>query len=88
MSWRIIATVLVIVFSIVLLQSALAGPLMETSERLNESGDYSDNGHFDGNQIISDMPGHWFNMGLVAIFGIMAWGAWRVIREELTRGRL
>lgn len=87
MSWRIIATVLVVVFSIILLQGALAGPLTETADRLGGSGDY-ENEHFDGNQIIQDMPGHWFNMGRVGIFGIMAWGAWRVIREELTRGRL
>lgn len=87
MSWRVVATVLIVVFSIILLQGVIAGPLTETSERLNESGDY-DNEHFDGNQIISSLPGDWFNMGLVAIFGVMLWGAWRVIREELTRGGL
>lgn len=87
MSWRIVATVMIIVFAIVLAQGALAGPLIQTGEKLNQSGDYS-NPHFDGNQIIGDMPGHWFNMGLVAIFGIMLWGAWRVVREELTRGRI
>lgn len=87
MSWRIVATVMIVVFAIVVGQAALADPLLETSSSLNESGDYS-NDHFDGNDIITSLPGKWFNMGLVGAFGVMAWGAWRVVREELTRGRL
>lgn len=87
MSWRIVSTVLIIVFAIVIVQGVLADPLIETGEQLNATGDY-DNEHFDGNSIITDMPTHWFNMGLVAIFGIMSWGAWRVVRRELTRGGL
>lgn len=87
MSWRTVATVIVVVLSIVLLQGLLAGPLLEVTDGLNDAGDY-ENEHFDGNQLIADMPGHWFNMGLLAIVGFMGWGAFRVLRRELTRGRL
>jgi len=87
MSWRTVAVVFILVFAIAITQATLADPLLSVSEDLNETGDY-DNEHFDGNSLITEMPGHWFNMGLVAMFGLMAWGAWRVFREELTRGRL
>jgi hypothetical protein len=87
MSWRTIATVFIIVFAIAIGQGLLAGPILEVADGLNGSGDY-ENEHFDGNQLIADLPGQWFNMGLLAMVGIMLWGAFRVLREELTRGRL
>jgi len=87
MSWRTIATVFIVVFAIVIGQGILAGPILEVADGLNGAGDY-ENEHFDGNQMIADLPGQWFNMGLLAAIGIMAWGAFRVLREELTRGRL
>lgn len=86
-AWRAVAVVLILVFSIILIQSLVAGPLVEYTEKVNATGDYS-NSHFDGNTIITGYADAWFNMGLIAIFGLMAWGSWRVIRQELTRGRL
>lgn len=86
MGWKAVVTVLIVVFGVVIIQMAMASPLVSISESLNETGDYS-NDHFDGNEVIGDMPDIWFNMGLIAIFGIMAWGIWWIIRRELTRGR-
>lgn len=86
MSWRTAATVLIVVFVILLLQAVLAGPLVQTVNDLNDTGDYS-NEHFDGNAIISGFMASWFNMGLVAVFGMMAWAATRVVRREITRGQ-
>jgi hypothetical protein len=86
MAWRTIATVLIIVFAIVLAQIVLAGPMMEIQNSLNETGDYN-NEYFDGNDVITSMPGHWFNMGLIGIFGIMTWGIARIARNELNRRR-
>lgn len=77
---------MIIVFAVVLTQVALAGPTVEVAEQLNQTGDYN-NEHFNGNNIITDMPGHWFNMGLIAIFGIMTWGIARIVRREITRQR-
>lgn len=93
MSWKTIATVLIVVFALALVQASLAGPMVTVQDSLNESaGDIQiDTGpgqSFDGNSIITGMMGHWFNMGLVAMFGIMAWATARVVRKELTQGRI
>lgn len=87
MSWRAAATVLIVVFGVVLVQAAIADPLITFETSLNATGDYS-NEHFDGNAIIDGLPQAWFNMGLIAIFGLMVYGVMRVIRQELTRGGL
>lgn len=84
MAWRAVATVIIVVTGILLAQMVLAPPLEQTEEGLNESGDYS-NEHFDGNEVITSISGVWYNMGLVGVFGLCAWGAWRVLRRELTR---
>lgn len=85
MSWKTAATVLIIVFVIVLLQAVLAGPFVQIQNDLNETGDYS-NDYFDGNALITGWISDWFNAGLIGIFGIMTWGVARVLRRELTRG--
>lgn len=86
MAWKTVATVMIIVFGIGIIQIAMAGPLTNVSNSLNETGDY-DNRHFDGNDVIIEMPIRWFDMGLLAIFGIIAWGTWTVIRNEIFEGR-
>lgn len=91
MSWRTVATVLIVVFLIAVVQSALAGPLVQITSSLNDTGDYGDLDGvegYDGNSVISGMASDWFNMGLVAMFGMMAYGIARVVRRELTRGGL
>lgn len=86
MSWKTVATVIIIVFAIALAQMVMAAPLLDVANSLNDSGDY-ENEHFDGNEKINDLPDIWFNMGLIGIFGLMAWGVWFVVKRELTRGR-
>lgn len=85
MGWRTVSAVLVVVFVIGVLQAVLAGPLITLTDDVKDTGDFS-NEHFDAEQIIDNTRSAWFNMGLVAIFGIMAWGMIRVVRRELTRG--
>lgn len=85
MSWKTAATALIVIFVIVLLQSVLAGPFVQIQEGLNETGDHS-NEYYDGNSLITGWVSDWFNMGLVAIFGLMTWAVARVVRKELTRG--
>lgn len=87
MGWRTIAAVLVLIFSVAVIQSLLAGPLVTLQNDINATGDYS-NEHFDGNALITGFLDSWFDMGLVAIFGGMAWAAVWVVRRELTRGGL
>jgi hypothetical protein len=92
MSWRTAATALVVVFAIAMAQAVLIGPVLQVTSDLNDTGDYSDlegaDDDYNGNEVISSLPGQWLNMGLVAMFGIMAWGIARVVRRELTRNRL
>lgn len=91
MSWRVLATVMVVIFALAVAQAALASPLHEVTSKLNDTGDYSNlegvDG-YDGNAVIGNMFGHWMNMGLMGMFGIMLWGVARVVRRELTRGGL
>lgn len=89
MVWKTAAAVLVAVFSLAVLQAALADPAAEVTTQLNETGDYSDLegvSGYNGNDVITGLLGDWLNMGLMAMFGLMAWGSWRVVRKELTRG--
>lgn len=89
MSWRVVATVLTVVTVLVIVQSALASPLHETTTQLNETGDYGDLdgvSGYDGNQVITGLWDDWMKMGLIGMFGIMLWGTARVVRKELTRG--
>lgn len=86
MSWKTAATLLTIVFVLVMIQSVLAQPLSTVTTDLNATGDYN-NEHFDGNARITGYFGDWLNMGLIGIFGILMWGFARVLRRELTRGR-
>jgi len=84
--WKTIATVVIVTFTLILIQMVLAPPMEDVETQLNETGDYS-NEHFDGNEVITSLLGTWYNMGLVAIAGIMMWGVWFLIRRERTRGR-
>lgn len=84
MSWKIIAAALTAVFAIILAQSVFIGPLFTIQNSLNETGDYNSD-YLDGNHVITSLPSTWLDMGLIAIFGILTWGAWRIVRRELTR---
>jgi hypothetical protein len=86
MAWKTVATVVIVVFAIVLTQMVVAGPVENVETSLNETGDYS-NEHFDGNEFITSTLDSWYNMGLIAIGGLMFWGTVFVIRKELTRRR-
>lgn len=86
MALRTVAAVFIIVVSIVFLQIFLAEPVTEVTDALNESGDYSIGGQ-DMNDTFGTLVASFWNMGWIAIFGVMGWGVYRVLRRELTRGR-
>jgi len=93
MAWRALLVAFVSVAALVVAQGALAGPVVQVSHNLNATGDYSGlsgNPGFDGNSIITGVISSWFQMGLIAIFGAMAWATWFVLRRERTTrgGRL
>lgn len=88
MAWRTIAAVATVIFLVVVLQSSMIGPLEQFSNSLSDTADGTlQNEHLDANTF-ETLPATWSAMGLIAIFGVMGWGAWRVVRRELTRGNL
>ena len=86
MAWKTISTVIIVVVAIGLAQMFLIGPLFNVQNSLNETGDYS-NQYFDGNSIMTGLPGTWLNMGLIGMFGVMTWGLFRIVRRERLGGR-
>lgn len=87
MSWRTAAAILVAIFAIVLLQAVLADPLFTFLGTVTGFYDTS-GGLIDANSLIDGLGDSWMNMGLMMIFGLILWGGVRVLRRELTRGRV
>jgi flagellar biosynthesis protein FlhB len=83
MGWKQAAGLLTIIFIIVVVQSAVAGPLVELQNAFLEV-DFA-NEHWDASALITGMVSSWFNMGLVAIFLLMGATLARAVRKELTR---
>lgn len=84
MSWRVVATVLIVVFTATLLWTVTADPLRQTGDAFIDSNDDGGQINVDG-KIDSAIRGY-SNVFLILIFGVMGWGMWRVLRRELTRG--
>lgn len=86
MSWKQAAGLIIVIFTLALLQSVAAPAIFEVEEGINQSGDYS-NEHFDGNALITDTFSSWWDMGLVAIFLLMGVALARAVRRELNKLR-
>jgi len=84
MSWRVIAAIMIAVFVIVAIMTMVAQPIRDVGDSIvDASGSNSDV------QQQRDMGIRAFeNLGLLLIGGLLAWGGWRVLRRELTRGQL
>lgn len=69
----------------VIVWAVFATPLVEIASLFQE---FETSGQFNYDATIDSWVRGWFNMILFAIFGIMCWGTWRVLRKELTRSQL
>lgn len=85
MAWRTAATVIIVVFALIIIWMTMADPLVQVA---NAFQDIETSGNLGTNSKIDSMVRGWFNMILVAVFGFLGWGVWRVLRRELTQGRL
>lgn len=85
MAWKTAVTVLIVVFSATLLWATISDPLVQVS---NDLKDVETSGQYDVDSKIDSYTTGYFNMFPILIFGIMAWGIWRIWRRETTRGRL
>lgn len=85
MSWRVVAVVLIFIMTMIAMQPLLGPALSETTTSINETGDYNES-YMDGNSDIRGMYQTLLNGVLLAVFGVMGWGAVRVVRKERFRG--
>jgi len=84
MSWRVVAAVMIAIFSIVIVSAATAEPLRQTTDALEDL----DGADSDVSEQADSGIRAYGNLILILSFGIIGWGAWRVLRREITEGRL
>lgn len=85
MATRTVLTVMIVIFTATIVWVGLADPLVQLGIALK---DIETSGQFGKTALIDGMIASWFNAILILVFGIMLWGIIRVMRRELTRGRL
>lgn len=85
MAWRTMATVLIVIFAATMTWIVVADPLVEVGDHFKDL-DPNDDDQIDPSGQIDSHISAFFNMFLILIFGVMGWGAWRVLRNEITRG--
>ena len=78
-------TVLIVIFGATIVWVGLADPLVQLGAAFKA---IDTSGQFGKTALIDGMIASWFDMLLLLVFGIMAWGIVRVVRRELTRGNL
>jgi hypothetical protein len=83
MSWRTAAAVIIAVFALTVVWAIFADPLIQIADAFT---DFDTSGQFNYEDTIDGLVGTWFKMILLAVFGILGWGTWRVLRKEITRG--
>lgn len=86
MSWRVMAAVMIAAFALLLMMMTTAGPIRQVEESIVSVDDGG--GVFDTADRASDWIRGYSNLFLILVFGLFGWGAWRVLRREVTRGRL
>jgi len=87
MSWRLIATVMIAIFALLTVMTMTAQPIHTVTDSIVEIDD-GEGGQFDTAQQAESSIRGYFNAILVLVFGFIAWGAWFLLRRELTEGRL
>lgn len=89
MSWRVVATVIIAIFAILLLSVTTAGPLYEATSAIEDVDENAgEGGRFDSAEVADAGQRAYGNLMLILPFGLIAWGAWYLLRRELTEGRL
>lgn len=87
MSWRVVATVFIAIFAILLVSTTTANPIHEVTDSIVEIDDGQGDNYDTSNQAADGLRAYG-NLILILVFGIIAWGAWFILRKELTEGQL
>lgn len=84
MSWRLVTTLIVALFAILVVMTMTAQPMHTATDAITDLD--SDNSDLQ-EQADSSVRGY-FNLILVLIFGLIAWASWWILRRELTTNQL
>lgn len=83
--WRIGATVIMFSFTMIIISTAAGPALVGIDDTLGDMA--TDRDYLDGPAAIDGMVGSFFQMILLAIFGVFVWGVARAARGESLFGR-
>lgn len=87
MSWRLVATIFIAIFAILIVSASTAGPIYTVTDEL-ASLDDDGGGEYD-TEAQADMGVRAYgNLILIFVFGLIGYGAWYILRRELTEGQL
>lgn len=86
MSWRIVTTVFIVLFSVIIVSASTAGPINEVTSTLAEMDD--DGGQYDAQQQADSGLRAYSHLILILAFGTVAYGAWYIFRREVSEGQL
>lgn len=87
MSWRVIAAIMIALFAILTVSAVTADPIRQVTDTIAEVDD-GQGGNYDTESQADSGIRAYENLILVLVFGLIGWGGWRVLRRELTEGRL
>lgn len=88
MSWRLVATIMIAIFSILTLSVVTAGPLHQATGAITEMDDGTSEHGLDTDGFVNAGLQAYSDMILIFVFGLIAYGAWYLLRRELSAGRL
>lgn len=89
MSWRVVAAVMIAIFAILAFNTLAAEPIRDIGDSIQDSADKNPDVDSGDVQQQRDSGIRAFdNLMLILVGGLLAWSAWRVLRRELTEGRL
>lgn len=88
MSWRVVVTVMIAIFTILTLSVVTVGPLHQSTGAITELDDPDDSNALDATEFVEDGTRAYGDLILIFSFGLVAYGSWYILRRELTAGRL
>lgn len=88
MSWRVVVTVMIAIFTILTLSVVTIGPLHQTTDAITDLGDPDESNSLNAGEFVEDAVRAYGDLILVFVFGMIGYGAWYILRRELTAGRL
>ena len=87
MSWRVVSVVFIAVFALLTVSAMTATPIHNVTDTFADM-DEDTSGQFDAAAQAAAGLRAYSNLILILVFGLIAWGSWYILRNELTEGQL